>query len=375
MQRRFQRVGSRGRDAVFVDGGFGHGPFAKRPGWPRYLLFSLVALLAVFPIGGAASGVPTYAFATPIFGLATAPDGSLLVADAGAGIVELRNGEGSLVASLAGVTDVAPIGRGAMFAITAGGPGPDARKLFRVSRGSVQELADLGQFEADVNPDRGAIDSNPFDVAAAGDEALVADAGGNDLLVVNQKGDVDWVATLPIELASTENLKALAGCPNPPPPFAYACSLPAMIPAQAVATSIAIGPDGAYYVGELKGFPAPTGMSRVWRIAPGTRHADCATSSACAVVATGFTSIVDLAFAPDGSLYVVEIDEASWAAVELGLPSLGGTADRCQLATGKCTEVATHLVIPIAVAISRGGMAYVAINALIPGGASIITLP
>jgi hypothetical protein len=60
--------------------------------------------------------VPSFPYATPVFGLADI-DGSLFVDDAGAGIVELRNGKG------------------------------------------------LGAFEASVNPDGGAIDSNPFDVA------------------------------------------------------------------------------------------------------------------------------------------------------------------------------------------------------------------
>jgi hypothetical protein len=48
-----------------------------------------------------------------------------------------------------------------------------------------------------------------------------------------------------------------------------------MIPAQAVTPSVAIGPDGAYYIGELKGFPAPTGESRVWRIDPDAHHVHC----------------------------------------------------------------------------------------------------
>lgn len=338
------------------------------------ILGSLAVGVAMAPAAAIANDVPAYPFITPVFGLAAAPDGSLLVADAGSGIVELRKGEGNLVTPLVGVTDIAPIGRGTMFAITGGGPGADARKLFRVSHGSIEQLADLGAFEARVNPDGGEIDSNPFDVAAAGDKALVADAGGNDLLVVDQDGNVDWVATLPTELVSTANVKNLAGCPTPPPGFEFICTLPAMFPAQAVATSVAIGPDGAYYVGELKGFPGPTGESKVWRIEPGTRHAACGTSPACRVVAGGFTSIVDLAFAPDGSLYVVEIDEASFLAVELGLPSPGGTVNRCNLAKGTCAEVAAHLRIPIAVAVTRDGTAYAAIKALIPGAAEVIAL-
>ena len=97
-------------------------------------------------------GIVPYAFATPVFGLATAPDGSLLVADAGAGIVELRKGVGSLVAALPGVTDIAPLGRGDMFATRGGGPGLTTGALFRVSRGTTSQIADLYAFEAAVNP-------------------------------------------------------------------------------------------------------------------------------------------------------------------------------------------------------------------------------
>ena len=155
-----------------------------------------------------ADGVPSFVFTTPLFGLDVAPDGSLLVADAGAGIVELRKGAGSIVAQIPGVTDIASIGRGDMFAVTGGGESDSARKLYRISRGGTRELADLGAFEADVNPDGGEIDSNPFDVAAlTGGQALVADAGGNDLLIVDQRGKVDWVATLPDQIVPTDNIK------------------------------------------------------------------------------------------------------------------------------------------------------------------------
>jgi hypothetical protein len=112
-------------------------------------------------------------FASPLFGLATAPDGSLLVADAGAGIVELRRGASGLVAALPGVTDIAPIGRGVMWAVTGEAredPSmfPQAQKLFRVSRGVTREIADLWAFEMAHNPDGTDVVSNPFDVAALG---------------------------------------------------------------------------------------------------------------------------------------------------------------------------------------------------------------
>jgi hypothetical protein len=341
------------------------------------LKITVTAILLATVTATGIHAVLLYEFAAPIFKLAVAPDGSLLVADAGAGIVELRHGVGSLVAQLEGVTDVGPIGRGAMFALRGGGPGLTTGALFRVSRGSTRLIADLYQFEADENPHPAAVDSNPFDVEVLnGGDVLVADAGGNTLLIVDQNGRVDWIAVFPDEVVSTENIKSLAGCPTPVPELAFACGLPPSLPAQPVSTSVAVGPDGAYYVSELKGFPAPAGRSRIWRIEPGARHADCATSADCSIVATGFTSITDLTFGPDGTLYVVEIDEASWAAVEFGVGSLGGTVNACNPATWTCSQVATGLPIPIGAAVDRRtGEVYVTINALIPGAAQVIKLP
>lgn len=192
---------------------------------------------------------------------------------------------------------------------------------------------------------------------------------------------MDWVATLPNQLVSTANAMRLVGCPTPPPEFEFVCDLPETTPAQAVATSVAIGPDGAYYVGELKGFPGPTGASRVWRIEAGTLHAECGNNPACTVVTDGFTSIIDLTFGPDGTLYVVEIDEASFFAVQLelfsGIPglTLGGTVNACDSSTWTCTEVGTGLPIPTAAAVDRDGTVYAAISALVPGAAQVISLP
>ena len=347
----------------------------SRTAHPAWLRASLIALVLVATTSTAADGIASYEFATPLFGLATAPDGSLLVADAGSGIVELRKGVGSLVVALPGVTDVAPIGRGDMFATIGGGPGLTTGRLFRVSRGRARQIADLYAFEAAVNPHPASVDSNPFDVEVLnGGIAVVADAGGNDLLMIDQASQVDWIAAFPNELVSTADLKTLAGCPVLTPGFEFICFLPPMLPAQPVSTSVAIGPDGAYYVGELKGFPAPRGESRIWRIEPGTLHTQCP-SAACTMVADGFTSIVDLTFGPAGTLYVVELDEASWAAVEFPFPGLGGTVNACDISTWTCTEAATGLPMPIAATVDRNGTVYVAINALVPGDAEVIALP
>jgi hypothetical protein len=82
-------------------------------------------------------------------------------------------------------------------------------------------------------------------------------------------------------------------------------------PAESVPTAVAIGPDGARYVSELKGFPFVKGTSRIWRIEPGTKSATCdplhPDTDPCTTYATGFTTVIDLAFGRDGTMYVLEI--------------------------------------------------------------------
>jgi hypothetical protein len=72
--------------------------------------------------------------------------------------------------------------------------------------------------------------------------------------------------------------------------------MPAEIEAQPVTTSVAVGPDGAFYLSELKGFPAPLGRSQIWRIEPDARNAGVRRDrpDVHRVVAGGFnSSIVD----------------------------------------------------------------------------------
>jgi hypothetical protein len=335
----------------------------------RRLLTTAVAIgLTLIPLQAAADG--DFEFVTPLFGLAATGDGSLLVADAGAGIVEVRGDDQRLLVELPGISDVDPVENGSLWAL--GGIGNWG--VYQVDRNGTTQIADLLAFETEVNPHPFEVDSNPFDIEAGRHGgALVADAGGNTLLSVDESGNVDWLAVLPDELVSTANIKGLAGCPTPAVGFEFVCELPDMMPAQGVATSVAIGPDGAYYVGELKGFPAPTNESRIWRIDPSAHHADCATSPLCTVVADGFTSIVDLVFGPEG-LYVTEIDEASWAAVEFGLGAVGGTVNVCDITTWDCSVVATGLDVPIATAVTPGGDVFTALSGFATGVGEIVEL-
>jgi glucose/arabinose dehydrogenase len=297
---------------------------------------------AQFP--GPASGV---ILGAPLFELDLASDGSLLAAVSSAGVVRIRSGTAELVAELPGVNAVAALGTGESFAVTGGSLDPaqifpTSRKTFRVSPGRVREVADLWAYEQAVNPDQFwntsavPVESNPFDVAVLnGGHVLVADAAANDILLVEPNGGVDWVAVL---------TPVFQNGPQPVP------------------TSVAIGPDGAYYVGELTGFSFATGLSRVWRITPGSRHVVCP-SAACTVVATGFTSIMDLAFGPDGTLFVVEFDEGGWLGVEangFAKTATGGTVSACSVATGSCSVLASGLSLPTALTVDRDGGLWVA---------------
>lgn len=327
---------------------------------------------------------PPVTISAAVFGLSNTFDGHVFAAETFVGVTEIGPGGASPFAALQGVTGVAVKNYNTVFAITGGGFGPPplAKKLYRVTPGNAAVYADLGAFEDAVNPDQiwntGPPDSNPFNLALLPNgKVLVADAAANDILIVDELGRVDWVAVLTPRLVSTIPFKHLIGCPGSGAPE---CGLPERIPAQPVATSIAVGPDGYWYAGELTGFPADMGKSRIWKIAQGSRHVVCP-SAACTLFADGFTSIVSLAFGPDGTLYVVELDEGSWLAVEIasgGGPLHkveGGTLNACNITTGACTAIARKLSLPAAVTVARDGTVWIAENDAIPGTARVHPIP
>jgi hypothetical protein len=149
--------------------------------------------------------------------------------------------------------------------------------LVRVSHaGDVRVVADLAAYEAAVNPDGDIVDSNPFGLLRREGRTLVTDAGGNSLLRVTDRGRVSTIAVFPSRLVSFGG---------------------EMIPMHAVPTSVVRGPDGAFYVGQLTGFPFPVGGARVYRVERGEDPE---------IFARGFTNIIDIAF-HRGKLYVLEI--------------------------------------------------------------------
>jgi hypothetical protein len=137
-------------------------------------------------------------------------------------------------------------------------------------------VADLAAYEERNNPHPFVVESNPYGLACTGHGCVVADAGGNDAMLMRPDGSLELLAVLPTRASRTNPEQTIEGVP----------------------TTVAKGPDGAYYIGELTGWPYYKGEARVWRVAPGHEprvHAD------------GFTNIVDLTFDERGRLVVLEM--------------------------------------------------------------------
>jgi hypothetical protein len=88
-------------------------------------------------------------------------------------------------------------------------------------------------------------------------------------------------------------------------------------PTDAVPNSVAVGPDDAYYVGELTGGPFVPETANVWRVVPGR---------APQVYCSGFSFIIDLDFDRRGNLYVFEHTSAPSRWAQARSTALGASA-------------------------------------------------
>jgi hypothetical protein len=202
---------------------------------------------------------------------------------------------------------------------------------------------DLAAHEDEHDPAGDGSDSNPVGLLALPGHWLAVDAGANTLFHIDGDRHVSAHATFgPRDV--------------PAPPF---LGLPpgATIPMQAVPTSVAQGPDGALYVGQLTGFPFPAGAANVYRVP--------AEGGEPEVYASGFTNIVDIVFDREGNLYVLQIGNGF--AGPGGPPLLSpGKLIRVE-ADGTRTVIYEDLFYPGGLAIGPDGAAYVTNNGIVPG--------
>src|SRR5215207_388538 len=224
--------------------------------------------------------------------------------------------------------------------------GPVARKLGTILKLHSQRIfADLAAFEAANDPDQGQPasfpDSNPYGmIPHPNGGVVVTDAGGNDLLRVDKHGRISVLAVFPVE-------------PTPGPGGA-------IIPMHFVPTTVVRGPDGAYYVGQLTGFPFPVGGARVWRVVPG---------QAPTVYAGGFTNIIDIAFDQRGRLLVLEITANGLLS---GNPA--GALIRVEKSGARTELAAGELTTPTSVAVGKDGTLYVSNKGTLVGVGEVLRI-
>jgi hypothetical protein len=197
------------------------------------------------------------------------------------------------------------------------------------SKGATVPVSDVSGYEGAHNPGGGPVDTNPYGLACDRSGEIVTDAGGNSFFRV-ANGELSLLGVFPDRPARSTD---------------------------SVPDAVAVGPDGAYYVGELSGTPFAVGVANIYRVAAG---------QAPQIYLTGFTAIIDLAFARDGSLYVLQ--HASG-------PGLSGPGELIKVSpNGTRTIVSDQLDHPTALLIGRRGVVYVTNHGTTAGGGELLRL-
>lgn len=367
-------------------------------------LLSILVALAALAAQVAAQNRTTQATLTVVTtglnnprGLTFAPDGTLYVAEAGGGgtgpcipgpggvqvcygptgaitrvftntheriITGLPSLAGPGGISATGPHDIALFRDGTGFIVTGLGAAPTRRSQLGAAGGNFGQLVrittqltgsqqttnvfDVAGYEQTADPDRVGADSNPYALVALPDRRLVVDAGGNDLLILDNSNTVITATVFPTRTV--------------PAPF-FAAGLAQQIPMQPVPNTVAIGPDAAYYVGELTGFPFPVGGARVYRVVPGQPPT---------IYAQGFTNIIDMVFDSAGNLYVLEIAEKGLLQAESPGGDFTGALLRVTPQLSQTTVITEGLTAPTSLALSPSGGIYIANNGIFSGTGQIV---
>ena len=264
-------------------------------------------------------------------------------------VTNLPSVAGPTGAQAAGPSDV-DFGFGSMWITLSLGGDPASRAAFEASgirmgwlarasmNGDWSYQLDLAGFEATANPDGRQVDSNPFKLLIQANRALFVDAGGNALNQIDTNLAISNLAVLPPVATPT------GGTTDP------------------VATSVVLGADGQLYLGQLTGFPFTPGAAGLWRVP--------ATGGTPVQVASGFTMIIDLAAAADGSIYVLEHDIDGL----LG-PSRDGRITRVMPNGSRTVIASAGLTWPTGLALGPDRALYVTRNGSLPAVGDVVRIP
>ncbi len=341
----------------------------------RLLAAAFAGLLAAGLTTATAEAAPSFDGLNGPRGLSIGASGKTVVAEADGTISRIlrRNGDVRKIAKV-GADFVAPSVAvspdNAVWVLTVGGEAKTAGKLYLVKPGKHRHLVANLKRWAKNHPDKFDLEghpeeSNPYGVAAGpGGSALVADAARNAVLQVRRNGHIKLIAQVKPRTVKVPEM--FQGGEEPLPP---------RMPTEAVTTSVAMGPNGGIYIGELRGFPGTPGTSQIWRVRPGADHAVCRPNRPnrgnCQRFADGFTSVVGLDTGPGGAVFVTELSKMSWLALESPEPipnaevgsviRVGQNGHRRELAPGK-------VIIPGVAAVAPGGRVFVSGPIFGPGG-------
>jgi hypothetical protein len=196
-------------------------------------------------------------------------------------------------------------------------------------------------------------DSDPHDMVVYRGGFAIADAAANDVVWVHRSGRISLLARLPTR-------------PEIAPPGLLGPGAPATpIRAQAVPSSVAVGPHGTLYVGLLDGIPALPGTATVDRVTPGR---------APVPVVEGLTRVSDIAFDPHGRLDILENNVAGGPTQ----PTSTGALLRATLNGRGPTRAidlgVRGLVDPVGLAVARTGVAYITDDSSAPGRGKVLAV-
>ena len=186
--------------------------------------------------------------------------------------------------------------------------------------GTMTKVADLGEFNDDHPPPPSNGDAvpggNPYDLVAQGGNFYVSDGNYNSILKVTPKGTI---------------------------------SLLAQWQQSPVTVGLTAGPDGNLYVAQFSPAPYTAGTGRIDRVTPAGKVTQG--------VVRGLTTPIDVAFAPDGTMYVLQY-ASQYSAKKLRYIPFGGKVVRVRPDGSKQTVV-TNLIFPTAMNFGPDGALYV----------------